>query len=270
MKRWIIALVLAFVVGGVILLSMWTERAVATPAQAHRTPVLVELFTSEGCSSCPPADDLLIQLDEEQPVRDAEIIVISEHVDYWNRLGWADPFSSAAFSERQNQYARALGTNQIYTPQMVVDGRTEFIGSQEGKARREIAQAAQTPKAKVSLVKESAHPDDDVISMHVRVEQLPRITSNDTGEVWLAITEGGLSTDVRRGENASRTLQHTGVVRRMELLRALEAGDAEGFAAEFTVSLAPEWKRQNLRAVVFIQERVSRRVLGVGQMLLGD
>ena len=106
--------------------------------------------------------------------------------------------------------------------------------------------------------------------MHVSVGQLPRITSDDTGEVWLAITEGELSTDVRRGENAFRTLQHTGVVRRMELLRALEAGDAEGFATEFTVSLAPEWKRQNLRAVVFIQERVSRRVLGVSQIRLGD
>ena len=200
MRRWIIALVLAFAVGGVILLSMWTERAAATPAQARRTPVLVELFTSEGCSSCPPADDFLIRLEREQPVPDAEIIAISEHVDYWNRLGWADPFSSAAFSERQNQYARAFGTNQIYTPQMVVDGRTEFIGSQEGKARREIAQAAQAPKAKVGLVKESAHPHDDLIFMHVSVGQLPRITPNDTGEVWLAITEGELSTDVRRGE----------------------------------------------------------------------
>ena len=228
MHRWIIALVLAFAVSGVILLSMLTERAVATPAQAHRTPVLVELFTSEGCSSCPPADDFLIRLDKEQPVPGAEIIAISEHVDYWNRLGWADPFSSAAFSDRQHQYARALGTNQMYTPQMVVDGRTEFIGSQEGKARREIAQAVQAPKAKVGLVKGSAHPHDDLISVQVSVGQLPRITLNDTGEVWLAITEGELSTDVRRGENAFRTLQHTGVVRRMELLRALEAGHAEG------------------------------------------
>ena len=270
MKRWIIALVLASTVAGVILLSMWTERAVATPAQARRTPVLVELFTSEGCSSCPPADDFLIRLDKEQPVPGVEIIAISEHVDYWNRLGWADPFSSAAFSDRQDQYVRAFGTNQMYTPQMVVDGRTEFIGSQEGKARRGIAQAAQAPKAKVGLVKESVHPHSDLIFMHVSVGQLPRITLNDTGEVWLAITEGELSTDVRRGENAFRTLQHTCVVRRMELLRALEAGHAEGFTAEFTVSLAPEWRRQNLRAVVFIQERVSRRVLGVGQMRLGD
>ena len=176
MHRWIIALVLAFAVSGVILLSMLTERAVATPAQAHRTPVLVELFTSEGCSSCPPADDFLIQLDKEQPVPGAEIIAISEHVDYWNRLGWADPFSSAAFSDRQHQYARALGTNQMYTPQMVVDGRTEFIGSQEGKARRGIAQAAQAPKAKVGLVKGSVHPHDDLISMQVSVGQLPRVT----------------------------------------------------------------------------------------------
>src|SRR5579871_3134619 len=114
--------------------------------KGKRTPVVVELFTSEGCSSCPPADAVLARLKHDQPVEGAEVIALSEHVDYWNYIGWSDPFSSHDFSARQSGYARAFRLNEVYTPQAVIDGRAEILGSDQGRAEEEIARAARTPK----------------------------------------------------------------------------------------------------------------------------
>src|SRR5262249_54065523 len=109
---------------------------------AARKAVVVELFTSEGCSSCPPADAFLARLENEQPVENAEILALEEHVDYWNSQGWVDPFSSVAMTERQRGYAFALGTGSAYTPQMIVDGHEQFVGSREREALGTIEQAA--------------------------------------------------------------------------------------------------------------------------------
>src|ERR1044072_3572695 len=121
--------------------------------------VLVELFTSEGCSSCPPADALLERLDRAQPVAGAQIIVLSEHVDYWNHIGWADPYSSPAFSARQQQYARRFRTQGPYTPQMVVDGRTEFVGSDARSAESSIRDAFGQPKVAVRITASEGSAD---------------------------------------------------------------------------------------------------------------
>src|SRR6201993_5144283 len=138
------------------ILALRYVHAASTPAAsssdgAPRTPVLVELFTSEGCSSCPPADALLERLDRSQRASGADLIVLSEHVDYWNDIGWRDPYSSHEYSERQSAYAAQFGLGSIYTPQMIVDGHFEFVGSDERRAKQAIESATKVMKAPVSL-----------------------------------------------------------------------------------------------------------------------
>lgn len=218
------------------------------------TPVLVELFTSEGCSSCPPADALLTRLGRTQPVRQADVIVLEEHVDYWDRLGWKDPFSSEAATARQGEYGEAFGGGQVYTPQMVVDGHAEFVGSSEGQALRAIRTASQTPKPAIRLT----WADGGMLAIHV--EPLTNATRGDAPQVYLALTENTLHSGVKRGENAGRELEHDGVTRQLIAVGRAETGST-GFSSMVPVRAAPEWNRANLRAVVFVQERQSRRVL---------
>ena len=231
-----------------------------------RAPVVVELFTSEGCSSCPPADALLARLDKEQPVEGAEVIALAQHVDYWNYLGWADPFSSHDSSERQGEYAAAFGNTGVYTPQMVVDGGAEFPGGNSGRAFEAIARAAREPKAEVSLAR-VADQSDGTLRLSVRVVRLPKLTDGDTADVLLAVTESGLSSDVARGENAGQRLMHAGVVRSLTKLGYLSAATPP-FAGEPLVALDKGWRRENLRAVVFLQEHTSKRVVGAAAIKL--
>jgi hypothetical protein len=232
--------------------------------ETTRTPVLVELFTSEGCSSCPPADDLVAKLQKTQPVKGAEIIALKEHVDYWNRLGWKDPFSAAQFSERQNYYAEAFGSNGVYTPQMVVDGKTEFVGSAERRAQLAIQRSAQTLKSPVSLQWLQPEAGSKVaMLLEVRIDQLRSATSGDDAQVYLAITEDGLHSDVKSGENAGSRFDHFAVVRDLKLIGNADPSADPVFRAQLPIKIADGWKKQNLRGVVFVQEHKSRRVLGV-------
>jgi len=235
---------------------------------AGRTPVLVELFTSEGCSSCPPADKVLARLAATQPVAGAEVIPLAFHVDYWNYLGWADPFSSAEFSGRQGEYARAYGKDGVYTPQMIVDGVREFPGGNSRLADESIAAAAKAPKPPVRF--ERGRPEaSGAMPLGVRIEDLPKTAPGEAAFVLLAVTEGGLLTDVRRGENSGRRLEHVGVVRRLTTLGPAAAGGGE-FAARVSVAVEKGWRRENLRVVVFAQERGSRRILAAGSVKLFD
>jgi hypothetical protein len=176
---------------------------VVTLRAAEPVPVLAELFTSEGCSSCPPADRLLEQLDLRQPVAGARIIVLSEHVDYWNQLGWRDPFSSPVFSRRQEQYARVLGS-EVATPQMVVDGRTAVLGNDPAAVQQAIARAAARPKVPVRLA---------VSGSGVRISIPP--LAKGRADVWVAVADDSDASSVDRGENAGRSLTHVAVVRKL-------------------------------------------------------
>ena len=260
----------AAVVGLIVLLafSRKPDAAISDVAQADllgdgsRTPVLVELFTSEGCSSCPPADILLSQLERSQPVSGARIIALSEHVDYWNRLGWTDPYSAPIFTQRQNEYARALMSDDVYTPQMVVDGAAAFVGSNGAKARAAIDEAARSPKAKVSVAQTEAPAGSSSAPFTIRVEDLPEAKSDDRVEVMLAIAQSGLRSNVARGENAGRKLAHDAVVRKLVSLGVISRKDGGIFTAQPVVKIENQWRGGSLSAVVFVQETKSRRVIG--------
>lgn len=240
-----------------------SETSVKAGKPAATSAVVVELFTSEGCSSCPPADKLLAELDENQTVTGAQVIALSEHVDYWNRLGWKDPFSSAQFTERQTDYSRALHVEDIYTPQMIVDGQNQFVGNQRATALDAIAKAAQSPKASVEVAVKPLAANS--ITLSIQVSDVPDVSRGDRADVIVAITESGLMSNVSRGENAGRRLTHSAVTRRLVKVGTIEGKD---FNAEQAVHLESIWKRARLRAVVFVQERGSRRILGAAAIKL--
>ena len=217
------------------------------------TPVLVELFTSEGCSSCPPAEALLLRLGRTQPVRGADVIVLEEHVDYWDHLGWKDPFSSESATDRQVEYGEAFGGRQAYTPQMIVDGSAEFVGSSESEALRAIRTASQSPKPAVQL----SWGTGDMLTIQINPQA--NADRGDPADVYLVVAENMLHSDVKRGENAGRALEHDGVTRLFQPLGNIKTVSS-GFSSTVAVRPAGEWNRANLRAVVFVQDRHSHRV----------
>jgi hypothetical protein len=236
-------------------------QATSATTMSAPSPVLVELFTSEGCSSCPPADLLFTRLVKESPIHGAEVVTLGFHVDYWDRLGWKDRFSSAAYTERQNRYAQAWNTDQIFTPQAVIDGRTAVVGSDAAKIVAAIDAAKARPHAQVALdVHAGASPT-------LALTVTPPAGATMSGEIWLAIAEDGLASDVKAGENANRHIEHAGVVRRLDRIGRLPGGLAFTLA-DYAPKIDGSWKRGSLRAVVFVQDEKTRAILGVGQARL--
>ena len=225
----------------------------AKDTTTERQPVVVELFTSEGCSSCPPADALLEKLDTSQPIPGAQIIVLSEHVDYWNHDGWTDPFSSASFTSRQVDYVRRFALGDPYTPQMVIDGNTECNGSDAPKVGALIRQEIGQPKVGIRI--QTAAPGDAAVT--VEVEPLPQGTTKKAN-VYLAHTLDKATSDVLRGENKGRTLRHVSIVRNIQRLGSI--GDRDMFKKQVSIRAADAPAESRL--IAFVQDGGTGRIWG--------
>ncbi len=235
------------------------------PPEAGRRPVVVELFTSEGCSSCPPADVLLQRLETQQPVAGAEIIALEEHVDYWNHDGWIDPYSSAEWTERQQTYV-SLIKEDAYTPEIVVDGHSQFVGNNPREAVAQVETAARALKTQVEITA-GGSDNKGSKSFSVRVGELSGDTSGDLAEVWMAVTEDGLHSSVSRGENAGHVLQHVATLRSLRKIGvAQKSGTSVSFAGNPTVKFNPQWNVENLHVTIFVQKRKSREIVGAASV----
>jgi hypothetical protein len=228
----------------------------ASPATNARVPVLLELFTSEGCSSCPPADRLLEALDK-QPIADADLIVMSEHVDYWNYLGWSDPYSSPAFSARQQKYAGRLGTS-VYTPQLVLDGKFQATGSDWPEVTEAISRAVREAKLPVSV---RAVRTENGGSVHVDAN-----SAGKSADLYIAIAADHMSSRVLRGENGGKTLTHVAVTQSIIRVGKWEGSGSAERDVPLTAKQLPATARAGeTRVIVILQDPQTARILGVAQ-----
>ena len=186
-----------------------------------QNPVIVELFTSQGCSSCPAADKNLAEIVERAEKNGQEVLGLSFHVDYWNYIGWKDPYSKKEFTERQKMYASALNLESIYTPQMIVNGQAEFIGSDEEKCAREIKEALKQ-NGQYQIIVTGIKNEGKKILISYSLDKTPINSS-----VNIALVERNVSNDVTRGENAGRKLSHKNVVRSFATAVAQKSGNLE-------------------------------------------
>jgi len=232
-------------------------------ASPDATPVVVELFTSEGCSDCPPADAVLEKLIGTRAVAGADVIGLGQHVDYWDQLGWKDRFSSAALTNRQHIYGAHFRLESVYTPQIVVDGQAQLVGSDGRAAVKAIERAAATPHAGVQLDLERRGEAAVGVTVHLR--DVPAEGHGDRHDVIVAVTEDHLRSDVTRGENHGRTLTHAAVVRSMTTIG--QAGTGES-TLRADLPIGDDWKRGELKVVAFVQEQRGRAILGAASMAL--
>lgn len=236
------------------------QARAAEASPAHRTPVLVELFTSEGCSDCPPADALLARLDATQFIPGAEAIVLSEHVTYWNHQGWSDPFSLQTLDGRQQRYAWHFRVPQVYTPQMVVDGRWQFVGSDSASLSRDLASAASTPKLSIEIA--DAQLSGREVRFSVRGQQ------DAHANLIAALADTSATSDVSRGENAGRTLQNVAIVRALKDFGSKAEGHPLSLTLPAPGRAAPT--QGPLRLVVFLARHSDGQVIAIAEQTLNQ
>ncbi|MBO9470566.1 DUF1223 domain-containing protein [Endozoicomonas sp. G2_2] len=237
----------------------------AASAQAAPRPVVLELFTSNSCSSCPPAYALLREFDARSPVDDVRLILLSQHVDYWNRLGWVDRYSSADFTARQRSYAREVfGSGRVYTPQLVVNGRREMVASRRSEVHAAIARAAHDLRLNVTLTARASEGAgvNLVADIAAQAQDAP-------ASVWFALIQDDVVSRVEAGENGGRTLVENGVVRQLRRVGRLSA-DAVAKPQRFSAQLSRPHgaDMQDLSAAVFVQRDDDRRIIGAAEVSL--
>ena len=237
----------------------WSGTDLAATDNAPTTPILVELFTSEGCSSCPPADALLEKMDALQPIPGTQLIVLSEHVDYWNHDGWTDPFSSPSITDRQNAYVRALGLKTPFTPQFLVDGTEELTASNNEQVVQLLQKAASVPKVPMRLASVSVEPGN-LANVRGRVES-DVSSEKHKADVYVAVALDHAESQVSRGENSGRHLSHVAVVAELTRVGKLEPGKTFGQDFRIKLKLAASGP-VNLRIVAFAQESGPGKVIG--------
>jgi hypothetical protein len=240
-----------------LILSCVAAKDDGRAADAAAPPVLVELFTSEGCSSCPSADEFLEQMDAAQPVPGVQLIVLSEHVDYWNHDGWKDPYSSASVTERQSGYVRSLRLNTPYTPQFIVDGANELKGGGP-EVTQILLKASAAPKVAVrinSLRVESGSPA--LLKAHIDVDAT---SQKHSAEIFVVMALDHAESQVLRGENTGRHLTHVAVAQEFIKIGKLEKQKA--FSQDLQVKLKPGTDPANIRLIAFVQEPGLGKVLG--------
>ena len=223
--------------------------------------ILVELFTSEACSSCPPADELLRRLDSHQMPNREQIVVLGEHVDYWDGTGWRDRFSSRDYTDRQQEYARRFSLSGPYTPQIVVDGRREFVGNDARLLQSALSEAALKQKAEVVVSTEEISATE--LAVKIKISSLPQNAKR--ADLYVALADNIDETRVDGGENSGRVLRHVAAVRSLQ--RIAKLGE-QGIEKEIRLRIPKPGTTENLRVIAFVQEPDNRAVLGAGVKVL--
>jgi hypothetical protein len=232
--------------------------AQTAPEAAAKPAVLVELFTSEGCSSCPPADAALAELDRRKSFAGAPVVVLSEHVDYWDHDGWRDPFSSALWTQRQNFYNEHFHLESVYTPQMIIDGAQQVSGNNGPQISQAIEKAA-TQQDKVTLAITDATWSGDSLQATVAVTNIPPAIKG--ANLYAVIADDADTSSVARGENSGRTLQHVSVVRVMRKVGKLQGP----YNGQVQISLPRGTAHGKMRLILFAQKGDNGQVFGATQ-----